>query len=221
MKKAMLLAAGRGKRLKPLTDTVPKPLLKIGSKSLIEQNIEKLKASGIEEVVINVSYRAKQIIEHVGDGKRYGLKITFSYEPKSPLGTGGGILQALRLLGDEPFILLSSDIWTEYPFEQLSLSADRKAHLVMVENPHFHPKGDYALLSTGLLDPSTEPKYTYGNIAVIAPSLFEGSVPGVFPLADLFLQAMEKKKISGEVYHGKWFNVGTVEELKRLKQFLD
>lgn len=218
MKKAMLLAAGRGERLKPLTDTLPKPLMQVGAQSLIEHNLSKLKASNIEEVVINVCYRAKQIMEHVGNGERYGLKITFSYEPEEPLGTGGGVLQALRFLGDEPFILLSSDIWTDYPFERLKVSPGKDAHLIMVENPHFHPNGDYALLPTGLLDSQTEPKSTYGNIAVIHPTLFEGRAVDSFPLASLLVESMGKRKVSGELYQGKWFNVGTIEELKRLEQ---
>ena len=218
MKKAMLLAAGRGERLKPLTDSLPKPLMQVGSMSLIEHNLLKLKASGIEEVVINVCYRAKQIMEQIGDGQRYGLKVIFSYEPNKPLGTGGGVSQALRFLGDAPFILLSSDIWTDYPFDQLRLLADQVAHLVMVENPYFHPKGDYSLLPTGLLDPEVEPKYTYGNIAIIHPDLFKESVDHSFPIANLFVKGMQAKKISGELYRGKWFNVGTIEELKRLNQ---
>lgn len=220
MKKAMLLAAGRGERLKPLTDKLPKPLLPVGSKSLIEHNLAKLKATGVEEVVINVCYRARQIMEAVGNGERFGLKITFSFEPEKPLGTGGGVLQALKILGDEPFILLSSDIWTDYPFEKLILPEGKMAHLMMVENPYFHPKGDYSLLSSGLLDPIVEPKHTYGNISVIHPALFNNGGCGAFPLAPLFVGGMEKQLVTGELYKGQWFNVGTVEELKRLEKAL-
>ncbi len=218
----MLLAAGRGERLKPLTDTIPKPLISIGSHSLslIEHNLIQLKSSGIEEVVINVCYRAKQIIEKLGNGKRYGLKITFSYEPEKPLGTGGGVFQALRYLGDGPFILLSSDIWTDYPFETLALPSHCRAHLVMVRNPDFHLKGDYALRSTGLLDARADPKYTYANIAVIHPKLFKTSVSGFFSLGSLLAKYMKENKVSGELYQGQWFNIGTIEELKRLEQFL-
>ena len=199
---------------------LPKPLLKIGSQSLIEHNLLKLKAAGVEDVVINVCYRAKQIMEYLGDGERYSLNITYSYEPEKPLGTGGGVYQALRFLGDEPFILLSSDIWTDYPFEQLQLMPGNAAHLVMVDNPHFHPTGDYSLLPTGFLDPQAEPKHTYGNIALIHPELFKGSAIGAFPLAGLFVKGMMNNKVSGELYQGKWFNVGTVEELNRLEQSL-
>ncbi|MCB1827532.1 MAG: nucleotidyltransferase family protein [Coxiellaceae bacterium] len=216
----MLLAAGRGERLKPLTDRLPKPLLPVGAKSLIEHNLERLKNAGIEEVVINVCYRARQIIETLGDGERFGLKITYSFEPDQPLGTGGGIQQALHILGDTPFILLSSDIWTDYPFEKLALSEGKLAHLVMVANPDFHPEGDYTLLSNGLLDQNPAPRLTYSNIAAIDPSLFAGHPAGAFPLAPLFVQAMTQQKISGELYEGAWFNVGTVEELVRLEESL-
>lgn len=220
MKKAMLLAAGRGERLKPLTDTLPKPLMQVGSISLIEHNLLKLKAAGFDEVVINVCYRAKQIMEKVGNGERYGLKITFSYEPDKPLGTGGGVFQALPLLGNAPFLLLSSDIWTDYPLGQLSLPSNNLVHLLMVENPSFHRKGDYALMPTGLLSMQLEPKYTYASVAIVDPKLFQPYKAGTFSIAPLFETEIHKNKASGELYHGKWFNVGTVEELKRLKQSL-
>jgi len=220
MKRAMLLAAGRGERLRPLTDTVPKPLLTVGSHTLIEHNLMRLKAAGVEEVVINVSYRAQQIIDVVGDGNAYGLKVTYSFEPNQPLGTGGGIFQALRFFEDEPFVLLSSDIWTDYPFEKLTLPEGKYAHLVMVGNPDFHPGGDYALLPSGLLAYGSEPKVTYSNISVVHPHLFKNCEPIIFPLSPLFSQEMQHEKITGELYAGEWFNVGTTEELKRLEQML-
>lgn len=216
--KAMLLAAGRGERLKPLTDTLPKPLLKVGSQSLIERNIVRLKAAGVEEIVINVCYRAKQILDVIGDGSQYGVKVTFSFEPEQPLGTGGGVFQALRFLGDEPFILLSSDIWTDFPFEQLELKEEMLAHLVMVENPDFHPNGDFCLKESGLLDANAKPKLTYGNIAVIHPKLFKDCASERFSISPLFVNAMECQKVSGELYEGTWFNVGTETELARLQE---
>lgn len=218
MKKAMLLAAGRGERLRPLTDGMPKPLLRVGERSLIEHNLIQLRAAGIEEVVVNVFYHAKQIIEAIGDGSRFGLKVTFSFESEELLGTGGGVFQALEFLGNEPFILLSSDIWTDYPFEKLSLPNYQVAHLVMVNNPYFHPEGDYALLDSNLLSAAQGAKLTYSSISVIHPRLFDGYQAGVFQLAPLFVHAMEQKLITGELYEGQWFNVGTVEELKRLEE---
>lgn len=216
----MLLAAGRGERLKPLTDTLPKPLLQVGSKTLIENNIECLRDAGVEEIVINVCYRAKQIMEVVGDGERFGVKITFSFEPEQPLGTGGGVFQALRFLGDEPFIILSSDIWTDYPFEKLTLLDGKAAHLIMVENPPFHSQGDFSIQKTGLLDATSKPKLTYGNISAVHPKLFRECMPGTFSLVELLLRGMESKEITGELYQGKWFNVGTVEELTKLEKSL-
>ena len=143
--KAMILAAGRGARLKPLTDQTPKPLLVVGECSLIEHNLLKLRNAGITEVVINVCHCAKQIIQTLGNGQRYGLQIEYSYEEGSALGTGGGIYQALPLLGDDPFLIVSSDVWSEFAFGSSIIQSNSDLHLVLVENPYYHPKGDYAL----------------------------------------------------------------------------
>src|SRR3990167_424278 len=218
--KAMLLAAGRGSRLKPLTDTTPKALLKIGSQSLIEHNLELLVQSGIRDVIINVCHHAKQIMEFLGDGNRYGLCIQYSFEENQVLGTGGGIYQALPLLGDEPFIVVSADIWSDFPFDRAFMEANNEAHLIFVENPDYHPTGDYGLTQEGKVVLNA-PKFTYANIAKLHPRLFANCQPSVFPLAQLFNEAILRGTVSGSLYRGQWFNVGTVEELSRLRQSLN
>ena len=218
--KAMLLAAGRGERMKHLTDHVPKPLLSVGSKTLIEHNLERLKAAGINDVVINVSYRGEQIVEKIGDGKRFGMKITYSYELDLPLGTGGGVFQALKYLGKQPFLVLSSDVWTDYPFEKLKDLPKCDGHLILVNNPDFHPKGDYCLLETGRVSAKDKPKFTYASFAVIHPRLFKGCQEGYYSMIPLLEEAMKHSVVTGELYRGEWFNVGTPEELKKLRQHL-
>jgi MurNAc alpha-1-phosphate uridylyltransferase len=214
--KAMLLAAGRGERMKPLTDTVPKPLVTVGSSTLIEYNLARLQQAGVRDVVINVSYLGDKIIDHLGDGQRYGLNIVYSQEPDTPLGTGGGIYQALPLLGEDPFIVLSSDVWTDYPLEQLFDQVASDAHLIVVDNPSFHPTGDYGLTAAGYLDIKTSPKYTYASFGVLHPRLFRDSAPGCHAVSPLLEAAMARQAVTGELYRGQWFNVGTAVELNRL-----
>lgn len=217
--KAMLLAAGRGRRLRPLTDETPKPLLPVGPHCLIEYNLMALKHAGVEEVIINVCHHAKQIMEKLGDGKKYGLSIQYSYEKDKALGTGGGVFQALKLLGNEPFLLLSSDVWSQYPFGPSMLNADGELHLVLVKNPVFHPKGDYALSDSGKINMEGK-KLTFSGIAKVNPQIFKDCEPGAFSISPLFNEAIERGEASGEVYSGPWFNVGTIEELTRLKETL-
>jgi MurNAc alpha-1-phosphate uridylyltransferase len=217
--KAMLLAAGRGSRLQPLTDSIPKPLLMAGSKSLIEYNLIALYNAGIREVVINVCHHAKQIIERLGDGSRYGLTIEYSFEPGEVLGTGGGIYQALHLLGNEPFILVSADIWSEFSYDDTFINANQDVHLVFVDNPYYHTKGDYALTNDGKVMMSGN-KLTYAGIAKIHPRLFANSKPGAFSLSPLLNDAVQRGTATGEVYRGRWFNVGTIEELQKLRELL-
>jgi len=217
--KAMLLAAGRGTRLKPLTDQTPKPLLPVGPHCLIEYNLIALKHAGVEDVIINVCHHAKQIMEKLGDGKKYGLRIQYSYEKDKALGTGGGVFQALKLLGSEPFLLISSDVWSQYSFGESMLDADGELHLVLVENPIFHPKGDYALSNNGKVTMQGR-KLTFSGIAKVNPRIFKGCEPGSFSISPLFNKAVERGEVSGEIYRGSWFNVGTIEELTRLKKTL-
>jgi len=216
--KAMLLAAGRGERMKSLTDNLPKPLLSVGSTTLIEHNLESLAKAGIKEVVINVCYRAQQIMHHVGDGKRFGMDITYSYEPDERLmGTGGGIFQALPFLGNAPFLVLSSDVWTDYPFAQLLDQPNGDGHLILVENPDYNPDGDYCLLETGQLSTELSPKLTYASFAMVHPRLFQNCQAGYYSIIPLLEEAMTRNTVTGEFYPGQWYNVGTAEELAKLQ----
>jgi N-acetyl-alpha-D-muramate 1-phosphate uridylyltransferase len=218
--RAMILAAGRGNRLRPLTDGCPKPLIKVGGKPLLLHHLESLKRAGFQEVVINVSHLAEQIVQTIGDGSDLGLRIQYSYEEQA-LETGGGVQKALPLLGPRPFLLISGDIFTDFPLDKIALPHDKWAHLVLVPNPPYHPEGDFALEGDRVTRKNpTAHNWTYGNIAVIDPVLFEGAQSLKFPLASLFFQSMFEHKISGELYKGAWHNIGTVEDLKKLEDEL-
>lgn len=215
--KAMILAAGRGSRLKPLTDTVPKPLLSAGSENLMEHNLKILRNIGVRGVVINISYHAKQIMDYLGDGKRYKVDIHYSYEKDQPLGTGGGIFQALPLLGDQPFIIISADVWSEFSFGETFFESSNDAHLVFVKNPYYHTGGDYALTPEDKVSFEGK-KLTYAGIAKLHPRLFANCEPGIFSLSPLLNKAIEHGKVTGELYEGCWFNVGTAKELEHLRK---
>ena len=209
--RGMILAAGRGERMGALTEVLPKPLLKVAGHYLIEYPIMALAKIGVADIVINVSYRREQIIEALGDGARYGVTLHFSEETDA-LETGGGVLQALPLLGNEPFIVLSSDVITDYPLHLLPKNLDKLAHIVLVNNPHYHPTGDFGLVENKIyLD--GEAKFTFGNVGVYHPDLFAHCKPGRFRLADLLKQAIAEQKVSGEYYQGVWHNLGTPEDL--------
>lgn len=210
--KAMILAAGMGSRLRPLTEHTPKPLIKIGGLALIEHHLQALQRIGILDVVINVSYHGKQLMDFLGDGKRYDLNISYSIEESGPVGTGAGVLKALPLLGGSPFLVISADIYTDFPFESLMKSPIKKVHLVMVDNPLWHPKGDYGL-TDGRLH-FDEPKLTYASFGLFSPSLFENSPSGAFGLSVLIEQAIRSQEASGEKYSGSWHNIGTLEDLR-------
>lgn len=217
--KAMILAAGRGERMLAYTDNMPKPLLSVGGTTLIERNLVRLQVAGVQEVVINVNYLGQKIIDMLGDGERYGLRIAYSIEDGPLLNTGGGIKKALSLLGGSPFLVMSSDIWTDYPFHQLVKKDVSGAHIVLVDNPIYHPQGDFSLKAGFVCQPETQ-TLTYGNIAILNPSLFDDAAQGPFPLSDIFEQAIAKKVITGERYDGAWFNVGTPRELAALNNHL-
>ena len=225
--KALIFAAGLGERMRPLTDTTPKPLLQVGGKRLIEWHLEKLAALGIHEVVVNTSWLAPQFPATLGDGSDRGLHITYSYEGDTPLETGGGMLNALPLLGDAPFLLVNGDVWTDYDFTRLPQAPDGLAHLVMVDRPPQATRGDFALAADGTVRSDGEHKLTYSGIGVYRPQLFDGwggivSAPSIangkpkFPLAPLLRAHMAEGCIRGEHHRGRWTDVGTPERLARL-----
>ncbi len=212
--KAMILAAGMGSRLKPLTDHTPKPLIKIQGRSLIEHHLVALQRIGIVDIVINVAYHGKLLMEFLGDGKKHGVNITYSFEENGPFGTGGGILHALPLLGNSPFLVISADIFTDFPFQTLLSQALKKAHVLMVENPAWHAKGDYGL-SEGILN-FNDPKLTYASFGLFSHELFENCSSSNFGLfSPAFIDsAIHAGEVSGEHYSGIWHNIGTIEDLR-------
>ena len=214
--KAMILAAGRGERMRPLTDVTPKPLLGVGGKPLIVWHIEALARAGVHEMVINHAWLGEQIPATLGDGSRWGVSLVYSAEHELGLETGGGIFNALPLLGDQPFILVNGDVFAEVDFSPL-LSLElghRLAHLLLVDNPEHHPQGDFTLQADGLVSP--EPRLTFSGISVLSPKLFAGCQQGKFPLAPLLRQAMRQGLVSGEKLFSRWVDVGTPERLERL-----
>jgi MurNAc alpha-1-phosphate uridylyltransferase len=212
---AMILAAGRGERLRPLTDHAPKPLLPLRGKPLIEHHVERLAHAGLERIVINLAWLGSMIRDYLGDGSRYGLKIHYSDEGARALETAGGIFRALPYLEPGAFLVVNGDVFTDYPFAQAALAADRDAHLVLVPNPPQHPAGDFGL-EGGLALPSAPVQYTFAGIAVYRARFFEGCVDGVFPLKPLLLRSMAAARCSAELYSGSWEDVGTAERLQAL-----
>ncbi len=214
--KAMILAAGRGERMRPLTDRAPKPLLKLGSQTLIERHLQALARAGVHEVVINVSWLGHMIRDLLGDGSRWSLRIHYSDEGPVALETGGGIFKALPLLGPAPFIVINGDVLSDYPLARLSLPAQANGHLVLVPNPPHHPRGDFGLengrvLTTGL---ST---LTFSGLAMYRTEFFDGCTPGRFPLLPLLRRAIDAGTLSGERYEGEWSDVGTPQRLAELE----
>jgi MurNAc alpha-1-phosphate uridylyltransferase len=213
--KVMILAAGRGERMRPLTDDTPKPLLEVEGKPLIVHRIEALRAAGLRQLVINLGHLGERIHRTLGDGERFGVTISYSREPPGALDTGGGILAALPLLGTAPFAVVNSDIWTDYPFARLPSAPAGLAHLVLVDNPPQHPTGDFALRSDRVVSTGS-PRLTFSGISVLRPELFAGRSSGRFPLAPLLHGAMETEQVGGEHYRGRWQDIGTPERLRRI-----
>ncbi len=219
--KAMLLAAGRGERLRPLTERTPKALVRVGGKPLIAWHLERLAAAGCREAVINVSHLAQQIVDYVDDGKRFGLRVAYSREAE-PLETAGGIAQALPLLGEAPFLLVNADIYCEVGFKALLgfRLADMIAHLVLVPNPAHRAQGDFSLRDR-MVGKEAMPRYTYSGVAVMSPQLVRTVRRGEkAPLAPLLFSAADERRISGEVFDGLWQDVGTMERLAELESQL-
>jgi MurNAc alpha-1-phosphate uridylyltransferase len=212
--KAMILAAGRGERLRPITDNIPKPLVKVRGKALIQYHVENLVAAGFTDLVINHAWHGEQIEKALGDGSRFGATIQYSAEGKA-LETGGGIFKALPLLGNEPFLVVNGDVFTHFPFAELVTQPSKLAHLVLVRNPPQHPKGDFALQGDAVVREGS-PTYTFSGIGVYSPAMFKDCQPGAFPLAPLLFAAIEHGYLTGQVYDGLWEDVGTVERLERL-----
>ncbi|MEJ2060650.1 MAG: nucleotidyltransferase family protein [Gammaproteobacteria bacterium] len=217
--RAMILAAGRGERMRPLTDTTPKPLLKAGGRCLIEYHLERLAAAGLCEIVINTAHLGAQISDYLGDGGRYGVHISYSYEGETALETGGGIYRALPLLGNAPFLVVNGDIHTDYPLPPPRLAPDDLAHLVLVDNPPQHPQGDFALRDGRVLE-TGQALLTFSGIGIYRPELFAACRPGTFPLAPLLRGAMQAGRVSGEHFRGAWMDIGTPERLERLDALL-
>ena len=225
---ALILAAGRGERMRPLSDTTPKPLLLAGGKRLIEWQIEALVRANVREIVINVAHLPDQFESALGDGRRYKAAVHYSREGHSAddaLESLGGIVKALPWLGDAPFVVTSGDIVTDFPYRHLQAASEAQqrgevdAHLVLVDNPPFHPRGDMGL-SNRLIHPDVTPRLTYANIGVFSPRLFEevavalrGGRAALFPW---LYKAARAGKVSGEVYHGRWWNAGTPDDLAQL-----
>lgn len=217
--KAMILAAGRGERMRPLTDNTPKPLLEVAGKALIDYHVENLVAAGITKIVINHAYLGEQIEQHLGDGAAFAASICYSPE-QAALETGGGIYQALPLLqhdqeADDPFVVVNGDVWTDFPFAHLCDVCPAKAHLVLVDNPGHHQTGDF-VLADGKIQQNNGDRLTFAGISVLRPSLFEGFKPGVLPLKQPLLKAITDQAVSGEHYQGRWVDVGTPERLAEL-----
>jgi len=215
--RALVLAAGRGERMRPLSDSTPKPLLKLGGKALIEHHIHALRRAGIREIVVNLAWQGHRLREHLGDGAAFGVRIRYSDEGEHVLETGGGVLKALDLLGAGPFLVINGDIWTDFAFGPLSLAENDLAHLVLVPNPEHNPDGDFALRAGRVL-PQGEPKLTFSGIGVYREELFAGREPGAFPLAPLLRAAAAQGRVSGERYDGVWSDVGTPERLETLRR---
>ncbi|WP_434560586.1 N-acetylmuramate alpha-1-phosphate uridylyltransferase MurU [Pseudomonas sp. Z4-20] len=219
--KAMILAAGKGERMRPLTLTTPKPLIRVAGIPLIEYHLRSLAVAGFSEIVINHAWLGQQIEDHLGEGSRFGLRITYSPEGE-PLETGGGIFRALGLLGDEAFLVVNGDIWTDFDFNALRRPLDGLAHLVLVDNPAHHPGGDFALADGTVHEgASTADKLTYSGIAVLHPRLFDGCVDGAFKLAPLLRNAIAQGQVSGERLEGHWIDVGTHERLTQVETLIE
>lgn len=217
--RAMILAAGRGERMRPLTDKKPKPMLEINGKPLIQYHVENLVRSGIVDIVINHAIFGEQIANYLGNGKNWGARITYSPEGEAPLETAGGIVEALPLLGGNPFLTVNADIWTDYPFRQiLKLLNDIEtylAHIILVDNPAHNAEGDFHLRDGRVLNYG-DPALTFSGISIFKPEFFESCAPGTAPLAPLLRQAVSQGRVSGSYYQGQWCDIGTPERLQQL-----
>lgn len=230
--KALVLAAGLGERMRPLTDATPKPLLEAGGKPLVAWHLERLAAAGIRDVVLNTSWLAHCFPATLGDGSRWGLRLHYAFEGDTPLETGGGMLHALPMLGDAPFLAVNGDVWCDLDFARLPREPAGAAHLVLVDNPAHHPAGDFVLAADGRVQDDGDQRLTFAGIGVYRPCLLAGwrdvvgevagadAVPPRFRLAPLLRAAMARDAVTGERHRGRWTDVGTPERLRELAREL-
>jgi MurNAc alpha-1-phosphate uridylyltransferase len=218
----ILLAAGRGDRMRPLTDDTPKPLLRAGGDSLIGHLLRALARAGLTRIVVNHAHLGRRIVAALGDGSSYGVRVRYSDESDGALETGGGIVKALAQVRDDVFAVVNGDIWTDFPFERLPRRIEGLAHLVLVDNPGHHPRGDFALRGSQVLprEDDAEPALTFSGIGVYRRALFEGLSVGCFPLGPILRAAARRGQVRGEHYRGGWTDVGTPERLAELDRKL-
>jgi MurNAc alpha-1-phosphate uridylyltransferase len=214
--RAMILAAGRGERLRPITDEIPKALVEVGGRSVLEYHLERVRAAGIGTVIINLGWHGERIVEKIGSGDRYGLEVIYSDERDDVLETGGGIHKALPLLGDEPFLVINADIFTDMPVPDLELSGDCLGHLVLVPTPDYIDRGDFDLVD-GLVSRSGRRELVYSGFAVYRPEFFAGCKAGRFSVVPLMYRAADSGRLSGSLYTGAWVDIGTPERLAALQ----
>jgi MurNAc alpha-1-phosphate uridylyltransferase len=216
----MILAAGRGERLRPLTDTTPKPLLDVDGRALIEHHLERLANAGFREIVINLAYRGDMIRDALGDGSSWGLNIHYSQEPAGALDTGGGIGQALPMLGESPFAVINGDVFSHYPLARLRVLKCDHAHLVLVPNPAHNPSGDFALQAGHVMPeagPDGQTRYTFSGISVYHPRFFDSVPGGRYSVVPMLYAAAALQQVTGEIYTGIWHDIGTLERLDALR----
>lgn len=214
--RAMILAAGRGERLRPLTDKIPKSLVEVRGESLLERHLDNVHAAGIRTVVINLGWLGDQIVERLGSGERYGLEIIYSQEGDDILETGGGIHKALPDLGTDPFLVVNADIYTDMPVPNVQLGDSHLGHLVMVPTPDYRDHGDFDI-DDGLIRNGESAAYTFSGVAIYRPEFFDGCEAGRFPLAPMLREAADRGQLSGSLYEGLWADVGTPERLAALQ----
>jgi N-acetyl-alpha-D-muramate 1-phosphate uridylyltransferase len=217
--KAMVLAAGRGERMRPLTDVTPKPLLPVAGKPLIGYHLERLAQAGIRDVVVNLSWLGEKLRAGLGDGSAYGVSISYTDEGPVPFETGGGIFNALPLLGPEPFLVVNGDTWTDIDFRDIELDSAALARLVLVSNPPHHPRGDFGLESGNVVERDTD-RFTYSGVGMYRPEFFEGCTAGRFPLLPLLRRAIAAGRLRGQVHRGEWLDIGSPDRLAALDQRL-
>lgn len=218
--KAMILAAGRGERMRPLTDHTPKPLLTVAGRPLIEHTINQLVTAGFTELVINHAHLGQQIEDKLGDGNRLGANIVYSPEGDEALETAGGIVNALPVLGEAVFLVVNGDIATDFPFAELKKISVKLAHIILVNNPEHHPQGDFGLDSSDIVIENENQRFTFSGIGLYHPDLFSKTPPGKSKLAPLLREAIAQKKLTGQHYSGFWMDIGTPERLKELDSHL-